>query len=178
MCVVNGNIERRQELVCHNAKIELYANPEEDLMSDHMKRNNDNRAGKPIETASATTSPDNSDSGNFAFVLTALTLIVTIILSVVAGGVAAVVLGVAASSANGTSTSMNLEMDGDIGSGDMCGQWEVESGYQHGAVRIESSMGARYAIPTMSMRMCWNRQSEQPSTEWKKHWMRSKKAVQ
>jgi hypothetical protein len=88
-------------------------------MSDHMKRNNDNRAGKPIETASATTSPDNSDSGNFAFVLTALTLIVTIILSVVAGGVAAVVLGVAASSANGTATSMNLEMDGDIGSGDM-----------------------------------------------------------
>lgn len=53
-------------------------------MQDHKRGSEPN--DKPIETASATTSHDNSNSGPFAYVITAVVLVLSIIMSLAASG--------------------------------------------------------------------------------------------
>ena len=56
-----------------------------------------------IETASATTSQDNSNSGPFAYIITAVTVILVLLFSLVGGGCTAAILNAAADSAGSQS---------------------------------------------------------------------------
>lgn len=58
--------------------------------------NQDDRSPRIIETASATTSPDNSNSGSFAYIITAVVLGLALVVSLAGAGCAAVVIAAAA----------------------------------------------------------------------------------
>lgn len=53
-----------------------------------------------IETASATTSPDNANSGSFAYVLFGITFAAMLVLSLIGAGIGSVILGIAAQTAD------------------------------------------------------------------------------
>lgn len=68
---------------------------------------NNDESPRIIETASATTSPDNSNSGSFAYVLTAVTLGVVLVLSLIGAGCASVVLSSMAKEETSSSSNEN-----------------------------------------------------------------------
>ncbi|MDO4538348.1 MAG: hypothetical protein Q4B54_09330 [Coriobacteriales bacterium] len=66
------------------------------MQHEEQQTPNSKENEKVIESASATTSSDNANSGSFAYILTAIVLGVTLILGLVVGGCASMVLSVSA----------------------------------------------------------------------------------
>lgn len=79
----------------------------------HIMSTNDNK--KPFETASATTDPDNSNSGPFAFIITGVCLAVLLGLGLLISSVASIALTAAASAmSDAPSSSTPLDDDFDF----------------------------------------------------------------
>lgn len=70
--------------------------------------NNNDETPRIIETASATTSPDNSNSGSFAYVLTAITVGAILVLSLIGAGCASIVLSTAANDLSNSSSNSSV----------------------------------------------------------------------
>lgn len=74
--------------------------------------NQDDRTPNIVETASATTSPDNSNSGPFAYIITAVVLGLLLIFSLAVGGCSSFLLGtVVQQYANGSASYMQQDFN-------------------------------------------------------------------
>ena len=78
----------------------------------HIMSTNDNK--KPFETASATTDPDNSNSGPFAFIITGVCLAVLLGLGLLISSVASIALTAAASAMSDAPSSSSMPFDDDF----------------------------------------------------------------
>ncbi len=83
----------------------------------HIMSTNDGK--KPFETASATTDPDNSNSGPFAFIITGVCLTVLLGLGLLASGIVSIALASAGSAISNNHASPSMPLDEDFGLDDL-----------------------------------------------------------